>query len=80
MTHYVKCAVNRCGVQVRVDNEDEEALCRHHWRVSAGPIRRRYEAAWADADAADGLGIEDSAAFARVTSAWRELVDYAARK
>lgn len=67
-----RCIVPFCGRKA-VGEPDDEAFCERHWRIAAGPLRRRYEAAWAEADRADRLGMEDAHAFRRVTDAWEAL-------
>lgn len=73
----IRCAVAFCNRTAFGDTHDDEALCGYHWRLSAGPLRRRYEAAWAEADKADRLGDDDQEAFARVTDAWKRLLAHA---
>lgn len=72
----VQCAVPFCHGTFE-GTDEQEGLCNRHWRAAAGPIRRRYAAAWAEADRADRIGVEDLESFVRVTNAFRELVAYA---
>jgi hypothetical protein len=73
----IPCIVVHCGRDAQANGADEEALCPWHWRRSDGPLRRRYEAAWAEANKADQLGEVDLDAFKRVSDAWKQLVDHA---
>ena len=77
MTIKIKCAVAHCGRFAFADASDDEVLCGWHWRKTSGPLRRRYEAAWEEAERADKLGDEDVEAFSRVTDAWKHLLDHA---
>lgn len=73
------CCIPFCKGTMKGDPDDQDALCWKHWKASAGPLRRRYEAAWNEATNADRLGVEDIEACVRVTAAWRDLVAHAAR-
>ena len=75
----INCCIPFCKSWVRGDPAAQEILCWRHWKASAGPLRRRYEAAWEEATKADRFGVEDIDACARVTAAWRDLVAHAAR-
>lgn len=60
-------------------NPGDEGLCQRHWTRAAGPLRRRYEAAWTETNRADQIGMEDVDACVRVVAAWNDLKAHVVR-
>lgn len=73
------CAVPFCGFIVPDSSADDEGLCAQCWRKCSGPVRRRYEAAWNEATAAEKSGPIDLDTAERVTTSWEELKAHALR-
>ena len=73
------CAIPFCHGGIGTNESGEEALCERHWRMSKGPLRRRYEAAWEECTRNDRAGVLDEDACKRASDAWHELVAYVVR-
>jgi hypothetical protein len=71
MSERLACIVPFCKrTRKPYSDEPEEWICDRHYKAIPLPMRREYEAAWADADAADKRKSDDWSIYRRVTDAF----------